>query len=92
MNLTPPPGRTDLDGEHLTVSERMIVAPAVGVFRPHDVSEGATVAVGDIVGVVEGPGTAEPVRSAFAGTVMGLLAHPGERLRIGQPVAWMRVA
>jgi biotin carboxyl carrier protein len=56
------------------------------------VSEGATVAVGDIVGVVEGPGTEEPVRSAFAGTVMGLLAHPGERLRIGQPVAWMRVA
>ena len=45
-----------------------------------------------MIGVVEGPGTREPVRSPFAGTVMGVLAHPGERLRFGQPVAWMRVA
>jgi biotin carboxyl carrier protein len=50
------------------------------------------VAVGEIVGVVEGPGTREPVRSAFAGIVMGFLAHSGERLREGQAVAWMRVA
>ena len=56
------------------------------------VEKGATVSVGEIVGVVEGPGTREPVRSAFTGVVMGVLAHSGERLREGQPVAWMRVA
>jgi biotin carboxyl carrier protein len=82
----------DLAGEHTAVLERMIVAPSVGLFRPVGIEAGTTVAVGDVIGVVEGPGTQEPVRSAFAGTVMGVLAHPGERLRLGQPVAWMRVA
>jgi [acyl-carrier-protein] S-malonyltransferase len=82
----------DLPGEHIDVLERMIVAPAVGVFRPMGVHAGTTVAIGDVVGVLEGHGTRAPVRSAFAGTVMGVLAHDGERLRAGQPVAWMRVA
>jgi [acyl-carrier-protein] S-malonyltransferase len=82
----------DLSGEHIDVLERMIVAPAVGVFRPLGVRAGTTVAIGDVVGVLERHGTHAPVRSAFAGTVMGVLAHDGERLRAGQPVAWMRVA
>jgi biotin carboxyl carrier protein len=84
--------RLDLEGERVAMVERMIVAPVVGVFRPLGLEEGASVAVGEIVGVVEGPGTREPVRSAFAGIVMGFLAHSGERLREGQAVAWMRVA
>ncbi len=84
--------KLELAGEHLAVPERMIVAPAVGVFRPSGIAAGALVDVGDVVGVLEGPGTEHQVRSAFAGTVMGVLAHPGERLRIGQPIAWMRVA
>ena len=84
--------RLDLEGERVAMVERMIVAPVVGVCRPLDVEDGATVSVGEIVGVVEGPGTREPVRSAFEGVVMGFLAHAGERLREGQAVAWMRVA
>jgi biotin carboxyl carrier protein len=84
--------RLDLEGERVAMVERMIVAPVVGVFRPLGIEEGANVTVGEIVGVVEGPGTREPVRSAFEGTVMGFLAHSGERLREGQAVAWMRVA
>jgi biotin carboxyl carrier protein len=84
--------RRDLEGERVAMVERMIVAPGVGVFRPLGVVEGATVSVGETVGVVEGPGTQEPVRSAFDGVVMGFLAHSGQRLREGQAVAWMRVA
>ena len=84
--------RLDLEGERVAMVERMIVAPAVGVFRPLGVEQGASVSVGEIIGVVEGPGTREPVRSAFAGVVMGVLAHSGERMRAGQPIAWMRVA
>ena len=84
--------RLDLEGERVAMVERMIVAPGVGVFRPLGIEDGATVSAGEIVGVVEGPGTREPVRSAFTGTVMGFLAHSGERLRKGQAVAWMRVA
>ncbi len=84
--------RLDLEGERVAMVERMIVAPGVGVFRPLGIEEGSTVSVGEIVGVVEGPGTREPVRSAFSGVVIGFLAHAGERLREGQAVAWMRVA
>jgi len=81
-----------LEGERVVMVERMIVAPGVGVFRPLGVEEGAEVRVGEIVGVVEGPGIREPVRSAFHGVVVGFLAHSGQRLREGQAVAWLRVA
>jgi len=78
-------------GEGLLVPERMIVAPAVGVFRSADLDEGAHLVAGQTVGVVDGPGTSTPVASPFAGRLVGMLAHPGERLREGQPVAWLRV-
>ena len=84
--------RSPLAGETLTVAERMIVAPVVGIFRPHEVVEGVELQAGDEIGVVEGPGTSCPVLSPFDGTLMGMLAHPGERLRSGQPIAWLRVA
>jgi geranyl-CoA carboxylase alpha subunit len=78
-------------GEGLLVPERMIVAPSVGVFRAVDVGEGASVAAGQTVGLVEGPGTSTPVASPFTGRLVGMLVHPGERLREGQPIAWLRV-
>jgi biotin carboxyl carrier protein len=79
-------------GELLDVPERMIVAPSVGVFRPNVVTGGDLVDAGEEIGVVEGPGTSMPVRSPFRGMLIGMLAQPGERLREGQPVAWLRVA
>jgi biotin carboxyl carrier protein len=79
-------------GELLDVPERMIVAPSVGVFRPHVVADGDVVDAGEEIGVVEGPGVSMPVRSPFRGKLIAMLAHPGERLREGQPVAWLRVA
>jgi biotin carboxyl carrier protein len=79
-------------GETLVVPERMIVAPVVGIFRSHGVADGVELCAGDEIGVVEGPGTSCPIRSPFGGTLMGMLAHPGERLRSGQPIAWLRVA
>jgi [acyl-carrier-protein] S-malonyltransferase len=45
------------------------------------------VAVGQVIGRV---GSAD-VLSPFAGRLMGFLAHPGERVAAGQPVAWLRV-
>ena len=82
-------------GERLVVSERMIVAPGAGVFRPGHLAgrpEGAYVEIGAEVGVIEGRGTRLAVRSPFRGALMGMLALPGERLREGQAVAWLRVA
>jgi biotin carboxyl carrier protein len=78
-------------GEGLLVPERMIVAPTVGVFRPVGVGEDTRVARGQTIGMVDGPGTSTPVASPFAGHLVGVLVSPGQRLREGQPVAWLRV-
>ena len=78
-------------GEGLLVPERMIVAPSVGVFRSVEIDEGESVSPGQTVGMVDGPGTSTPIASPFAGRLVGMLAHPGERLREGQPIAWLRV-
>ena len=77
-------------GEGLDVEERLIVAPAVGIFRPLELRN-SEVACGQAIGVVESVG-AEPrtVRSPHAGWLKGLLAKGGERVRAGQPVAWLR--
>ena len=81
-------------GEKILVMERVIVAPRVGTFRPLPEVNGVGVSVekGQLIGSVEGPGTSTPVCSPFRGELMGMLAHPGERLREGQPVAWLRVS
>jgi biotin carboxyl carrier protein len=85
-----------MQGEQMHVPERLVVAPSAGVFLrlpPDTIStEGDLVAPGQSIGVIEGPGTSTPVRSPFEGFLMGMLAEPGQRLRAGEPVAWLRVA
>ena len=84
-------------GETLGVPERVIVAPAVGVFRPlgpgagGGALDGEVIAAGQAIGVVEGPGASTPVRSPFRGALVGMLARADERVREGQPVAWLRL-
>lgn len=82
-------------GEELRgVPERVIVSPAAGTFRPAPpevfTTEGEVVRRGQCVGVIESSGEEVSVRSAFDGWLMGMLAVPGERVREGQPVAWVR--
>lgn len=87
-------------GEVLAVPERVIVAPVVGVFRLlsdtdvdlTDAGDRTLIAAGQAIGVVEGPGSSTPVRSPFGGFLIGMLARGGERVREGQPVAWLRLA
>ncbi|HEX3621213.1 MAG TPA: hypothetical protein VHT97_02750 [Acidimicrobiales bacterium] len=84
-----------IHGENLAVPERVIVAPAPGTFRPVDAADAAVeaqVVEEQVIGFVEGRGHSTPVRSPFGGRLMGLLAHAGERVREGQPVAWLRSA
>jgi [acyl-carrier-protein] S-malonyltransferase len=76
-------------GEHLYVSERVVVSPLTGVFEPPPdgpVSAGTAIEVGQLLGTVA---TTE-VRSPFAGSLQGVLAMPGERVTDGQPLAWLR--
>jgi biotin carboxyl carrier protein len=83
-------------GERLAVPERVIISPAAGRFRPVEASEAADaeggIAEEQVIGFVEGHGESTPVRSPFRGRLQGMLAHAGERVREGQPVAWMRLA
>jgi len=84
-----------IHGETLAVPERVIVAPAPGTFRPVEPAEAeaeGTVVAEQVIGFVEGKDHSTPVRSPFGGRLMGLLAHAGERVREGQPVAWLRCA
>jgi multidrug efflux pump subunit AcrA (membrane-fusion protein) len=85
-----------LIGEHVLVPERIILAPAAGLFRPLPpktvTTEGEIVYEGQSVGIVTSSGTPHDVTSPFSGFLMGILAHPGERVREGQPVAWLRTA
>jgi [acyl-carrier-protein] S-malonyltransferase len=89
--------------ERYVMTERLIVSPANGPFTPAEGFGAAAlrlvtsnepqmardplrVDVGDLVGHA---GKAE-IRSAFAGTLEGLLVLSGERVMTGQPVAWLR--
>ena len=75
------------EGEHLFVVERLVVAPAAGVFEPRsDLTEGSRIDVGSVLGHV---GEAE-VRSPFAGILQSFIAHSGERLALREPIAWLR--
>jgi [acyl-carrier-protein] S-malonyltransferase len=78
-------------GERLYLSERIIVSPCAGLFDLTPPADelgplGRHIEVGDLVGLVSGA----EVRSPFAGELMGVLAHPGERVQPGQPLAWLR--
>ncbi|WP_419915937.1 ACP S-malonyltransferase [Candidatus Poriferisodalis sp.] len=82
-----PSAPTVLGGENLYVTERLIVSPCAGIFTlSAGAGDGQQIAVGDVIGHVAG----EEVRSAFAGTVMGIMAVEGERVTARQPVAWLR--
>jgi [acyl-carrier-protein] S-malonyltransferase len=82
--------RIEHQGEHLYMSERMVVSPCAGVFEPADVAvpDAAVVEVGALLGRVAD----EDVRTPFAGQIMGMLAMPGERVQRGQPIAWLRAS
>lgn len=78
-------------GEHLYVSERVVISPSAGIFEPApdaDLRPGAGIDVGTLIGTVSG----SEVRSPFAGRLEGTLAHPGERVQTGQPIAWLHAS
>ena len=93
-------------GESLAVLERLIVAPAAGVFRAAAAAAvgvgvgvgggvrparvGDALEAGELLGFVVNMGDEMPVRLAFGGVLCGVLVEDGERVQIGSPVAWMR--
>jgi [acyl-carrier-protein] S-malonyltransferase len=92
-------------GEHLYMSERVVVSPCGGIFAP-DASLHAP-GTGLLPGTEgdsnhDGPSHVEvgdlvgrigvtEVRTPFAGQVINWLAVDGERVQEGQPLVWLRV-
>tara|TARA_Y100000385_G_C13025372_1_gene608155 strand:- start:144 stop:1274 length:1131 start_codon:yes stop_codon:yes gene_type:complete len=87
VDASSPTGAAQLDGEHLFATERLVVSPAAGIFRPlGTLSEGSAIDVGMVIGHV---GDNE-VRSAFAGLLQSYIAIDTERVTTRQPIAWLR--
>jgi [acyl-carrier-protein] S-malonyltransferase len=78
-------------GEHLYVSERVVISPGTGLFEPCadlDLATGTPIEVGTLLGTVSGV----EVRSPFAGRLEGALAQAGERVQTGQPIVWLHTS
>jgi [acyl-carrier-protein] S-malonyltransferase len=89
LNGSAPIPRRITEGEHLSLTVRMVVSPTAGIYQPVGAAaNGATIGVGGLMGHV---GTTE-VRSPFGGTISGMLAVAGERVTNGQPIAWLDVS
>jgi [acyl-carrier-protein] S-malonyltransferase len=98
--------QTGHHGEHLYVSERVVISPCAGLFQPAEPNDAqpndaqpndaqpndpqTADALTIEVGTLLGRVAGQEVRSAFGGQLMGMLASPGERVQAGQPVAWLR--
>jgi len=78
-----PPKAPVHEGEHLFVSERLVVSPAAGIFTPSPAAhDGMRIEVGTVIGTV---GEAW-VRSSWNGSLQNYIAAEGERLAMREPV------
>jgi biotin carboxyl carrier protein len=87
---------TEVRADQVDMVERLIIAPAAGVFFPAftDVSaeNPGMVAIGDEIGMLVQAGEKHLVTSPFTGSLLGMLAQPGERVRQHQPLAWLTLS
>ena len=81
--------------EYTEVAERLILAPSRGVITVLDpkvvTTEGEIIEVGQPVAIISNSGDDVPACSRFTGFLMEMLVQSGERVRPGQPIAWLRV-
>jgi [acyl-carrier-protein] S-malonyltransferase len=87
-----PAARALLQRHVTTTSEagpswRIAVAPVGGTFRAGSVEPGAAVAVGGAVGIIESRRDVITVSAAHGGVLVEWLAHDGDPVSPGQPVA-----
>ncbi len=90
------------DGEHLYMTERVVVSPCAGIFRPEEAiaAPGMGLLKGTTpsddgeapvleVGQLVGRVGVTDVRTPFAGAVVNWLADAGDRVHPGQPLLWI---
>lgn len=78
------------EGEHLFVHERLVVSTANGLFSALGAPEGTPIGENVAVGALVGRVGDNEVRTPFAGKLMGFMVIEGERVGVGQPIAWLR--
>jgi [acyl-carrier-protein] S-malonyltransferase len=91
-------------GEHLYMSERVVVSPCAGIFAPEEslaapgtgllpgtASTSTPGRTGVAVGDLVGRVGVAEVRTPFDGEVVRWLCAAGERVQEGQPVVWLRL-
>lgn len=75
------------------IRERVVVSPAKGRYWPLPAeiftTEGEWVEPGTAVAEIDVGGVRVPVRSAFRGWVMGMLALPGQPVARGEALFWI---
>lgn len=80
--------------EAIPMTERVVVSPATGRFHPCPpevfTTEGEWVTEGQTLGEVRNGGDIIPVVSSFTGWMMGMLAIPGQPVRTGEQLFWIR--
>ena len=74
-------------GHEPTVHFHVTVSPVAGNFTPAELREGDLVKAGTAVGQVENRQGASPVNAAHTGVLAEWLAHPGDPVAPGQPLA-----
>lgn len=97
VNLNTPddlPAALDLCARHggpaynePTVQFHVTVASAAGMFAPADIAEGDVVKAGTTIGHIDNRQGAVPVEAAHTGVLVEWLAHPGDPIASGQPLA-----
>jgi biotin carboxyl carrier protein len=84
---------SELHAEAPHLDERLITAPRAGVFHPFlselPITDVGRIMAGESIGMLVHSGEKSMVESPFDGVFRGLLVLPGERVRQGQPVAWV---
>lgn len=80
--------------EVIEIAERVVISPATGRFHPNPpetfTTEGEWVARGQVVAEIHNGVERVPVVSAFTGWMMGMLALPGQPVRAGEQLFWIR--
>jgi hypothetical protein len=77
-------------GDAAYLPGRMVLSPAAGDWEPGAFGDlqrwtPSTVAAGDVLGTIGGDDVVSPI----AGRLAGMLVLAGERLRTGEPIAWV---
>lgn len=90
MAHLPEPGDASLQGEVVSIAERVVIAPSWGRIR-RAMAEDEQVAAGAPVGTLVERGAETVLVAPCAGVLVGWLVMEGERVPPGRPLARIRV-